>query len=419
MTHSLVKTYLTCSECGNNFAIAPFFSGCPNCAKKGILKVLEVAYEYDHVPPPPPERTRISQFGKYANLLPGGDIDQRISLGEGSTPLIPSKIIGRQLGLKNLFFKNESVNPTWSFKDRYVSVTVNVARSLGYKNTIVASTGNLGVSAAAFSAAAGMKCLFIAPDKVSSTIIAHARLHRAIVAVTNWEDRHKIAAHIAERYKWFPIALFMPMPIHNPFGVEGYKTIGYEIIEDLGCAPAAVLFPCARGNGLYGTWKGFKEARNWGWIKSLPSMVSCQPIGANSLEESIRMGASEPLKLPPIKSVALSTAETVADAHALASIRESRGFAFSASEEDIIAAVRLLGQEGLCLEPASALPVACLSKIVEKKFFSSDDLIVCVLTATGIKWPEQLKLHCGDKEPTKIDSSPEAIEKFFASLNGR
>ncbi len=417
MTHNLAKTYLTCSECGSNFDFAPLFTGCPTCAHKGILKVLEVAYEYDHLPSPPPERKPIREFGKYADLLPGGDLDRRISLGEGSTPLIRSKIIGRQLGLKNLFFKNESMNPTWSFKDRYVSVTVNVARSLGYKNTIVASTGNLGVSAAAFSTAAGMRCLFIAPCEVSSTVITQARLHGAIVAMSCWEDRHKIATYIAEKHKWFPIALFMPMPIHNPFGVEGYKAIGYEIIEDLGCAPAAVLFPCARGNGLYGTWKGFKEAMNWGWIEGLPCMMSCQPIGANSLEESIRIGAAEPLKLPPITSVAMSTAETVADGHALAAIRESQGFAFSASEEDILSAVQLLGREGLCIEPASALPVACLPKIVEQRIFSSDDSIVCVLTATGIKWPEQLKHHYLDEKPLEIDSSPEAIEKLLTSIN--
>jgi threonine synthase len=309
------------------------------------------------------------------------------------------------------------MNPTWSFKDRYVSVTVNVARSLGYKKTIVASTGNLGVSAAAFSAAAGMRCLFIATREASSAILAQAQLHGAIVMVTSGEDRHKIAAYIAENHKWFPIALFMPMPVHNPFGVEGYKTIGYEIVEDLGCAPGAILFPCARGNGLYGTWKGFKEARDWGWIDRLPAMVSCQPIGANSLEESLRVGAKEPVTLPPIKSVAISTTETVADGHALIAIRESRGVALSASDEDILSAMHDLGHEGLCVEAAAALPVACLPKIIEQRLVSSDAPIVCVLTAAGIKWPDQLKLPSMGSLPAEIDSSPEAIEEFLADIN--
>ena len=320
------------------------------------------------------------------------------------------------MGLKNLYFKNETTNPTWSFKDRYVSVTVNAARSFGNKKIVVSSTGNLGVSAAAYSAAAGMQCLCIVPHKISRLMIAQARLYGANVVFTQWEGRHLFVEQTVKKHDWFPVGLFMPNPIHNPFGVEGYKTIGYEIIEDLGESPGAVLFPCARGNGLYGMWKGFQEAYEWGWTDGLPAMISCQPIGANSLEESIRLGVDEAVTLPPIKSVALSTAETVADSHTLVAIRKSSGMALSASDDETLAAVISLGQEGLCVEPSAALSVACLPKMLEEHRISSDSPIVCVLTGAGIKWPDQLTNE--KSSVANIDATAEAIDRYLKKLSG-
>jgi threonine synthase len=410
-SHEVIEAKLTCRRCGHDFEIAPLISGCPVCIKEQCLSVLEVAYAWDTVPCRPSERRRIHRLGKYANLLPGGELRYRISLGEGAPPLIRSGILGPKLGLQNLYFKNETSNPTWSFKDRYVSVTVNIARSLGYEKTVVSSTGNLGVSAAAYSAAAGMQCLFVAPPGVSSSIMAQAGLHGAMVAVTPGEFRHRFVEHVAVRHRWFPIALFMPWPIHNPFGVEGYKSIGYELIEEFGRSPAAVLFPCARGNGLYGTWKGFKEAKAWGWVDRLPKMIGCQPVGANSLEESLRCGATEPVTLPPVQSVAFSTSESVAGGHALSAIRESDGIAVSATDQEILAAVRELGREGLCVETAAALPVACLPKVIERDLVSLDDTVVCVLTAAGIKWPDQLSQE--RTSPAEIEASKEAIDRFL------
>ena len=406
---------LICHDCGGEFDIAPYFTGCPVCAQKGSLRVLEVAYLFEGNPFPPSDRANKKGLWRFSGLLPGGDSDNLISLGEGGTALVRSKAIGPKLGLENLYFKNEFTNPTWSFKDRYVSVTINVARRLGYTKTVVASTGNLGVSAAAFSAAANMKCLFIAPPEASPAILAQAHLHGATIAITPWEGRHQFLEYIAKNHNFFPISLFMPMPVHNPFGVEGYKTIGYEIIEDLGVSPAAVLFPCARGNGLYGTWKGFKEANEWGWVEQLPAMVSCQPIGANSLEESLCLGVSEPVELPPARSVATSTTETVSDSHALTAIRESQGTAVSASDDEILDAMQQLGREGLCVGAASALPVACLPKIVDSGLVKPKDTIVCVLTAAGIKWPDQL-VNQG-LSTIEVEPSADAIEEFLSRFS--
>jgi len=377
-----------------------------------MIRVLEVTYSTDEPPKPPSRRPYGNGLWRFADLFPDIDSDKRTTLGEGGTPLVESNIIGEKLGLKHLYFKNEFMNPTWSFKDRYVAVTISIARHLGYTKTVVASTGNLGVSAAAYSAAAGMDCLFIAPAEAPPPVLAQAHLHGATIVTTTWEGRHRFLAHVARNHNRFPVGLFMPMPIHNPFGIEGYKTIAYEIVEALGTAPAAVLFPSARGNGLYGAWKGFKEAKEWGWIDDLPAMVSCQPVGANSLEASLELGVSDPVELPPVRSVATSTTETVSDGRALSAIRESKGTALSASDEEILRAMGDLGREGLCVEAASALPVAGLPKLIESGFLKADDVVVCVLTAAGIKWPDQL-LEQG-LTTVDVDASEDAIDAFLS-----
>jgi threonine synthase len=334
-----------------------------------------------------------------------------VSLGEGDTPLTPSRVIGPRLGLSRLYFKNETVNPTWSFKDRYVAVTVNVARTLGYRRAVVSSTGNLGVSAAAYCSVAGLACLFLAPPDTAGPLLSQARLHGAEVVRTSSEGRQVLFEHLARHRGWFPIGLFLPRPVHNPFGVEGYRTIAYEVLEELGAAPAAVLFPCARGNGLYGAWKGFRDARRWGWATDVPAMVACQPLGANSLEVSLRRGDADVIELPPAESIAASTCETVADRHALEAIRASRGAALSATDEELIHAMADLGREGLCVEPASALVVACLPRWLAQAQPPADAPVVCLLTATGTRWPAELARW--DPGQAWIEPTPDAVDRHL------
>jgi len=353
---------------------------------------------------------------RYLDLLPGGDADDWVSLGEGGTNLQRSRVIGPRLGLGSLYFKNETTNPTWSFKDRYVAVTVNVARRFGFRRAVVSSTGNLGVSVAAYAAAAGMDCLFIALPGTARPILDQARLHGAHVVITGPQSRQEVFEHCARHEDWFPVGLFLDRPVQNPFGIEGYKTFAYEMIEALGRAPAAVLFPCARGNGLYGAWKGFREAREWGWASTLPAMVAGQPVGANSLEVSLGQGAERAVELPRIESVAFSAAETIADDHALAAIRESGGDALSVGDEEILDAARDLGREGLCVEASSALPVACLPRLLERRGFGADDPVVCVLTAAGMKWPEHLDL--GGPPIVEVENDAHVLDAYLAGLGG-
>ena len=413
-TSEMTEWWLSCGRCGSRFEIGPLIFGCPACAREDVLSVLEAGCNPRVTPAAPDARRGPKDLRGYLDLLPGGDADGWVSLGEGGTALVRSRIIGRKLGIPNLYFKNETTNPTWSFKDRYVAVTVNVGRMLGYRRAVVSSTGNLGVSAAAYCAAAGMDCLFLAQPGTSRPIIEQAHLHGAHVLLLDRDDRQQVLEYLPRHRGWFPIGLFLSRSVNNPFGVEGYKTFAYEMIEDLGAPPAAVLFPCARGNGLYGAWKGFMEAEKWGWAEGLPAMVACQPTGANSLEVSLERRLDHAVELPPVESVAFSTNETVADDHALRAIRESGGAALSVGDEEILQATRDLGREGLYVEPSSALPVACLRQLMERLDFGPADAVVCVLTAAGVRWPGQM--NTGKSPLPEIKGVPEEVDRYLQAL---
>src|SRR5262249_14569902 len=147
------------------------------------------------------------------------------------------------------------------------------------------------------------------------------------------------------------------------------------------------LFPCARGNGLYGAWKGFREVARYGWSGAAPAMAACQPVGSNSLEVSLAQGSQRSIELPRAASIAQSAAEAVASDHALAALRESGGWAVSATDAEIQSATEELLQEGLSVETSSALPIAGLKHLVQRNLVTRDAPVVCVLTASGLRWP--------------------------------
>ncbi|MCC7273992.1 MAG: pyridoxal-phosphate dependent enzyme [Alphaproteobacteria bacterium] len=379
--------HLACTRCGRAVPFGPRVTGCAACAAGGVVGLLECVRPDG--PAPARATTAGRSMARYRHLLPVPPALDWVSLGEGDTALIRSRHIGPRLGLPDLHFKLEQQNPTLSFKDRYVALTVNLARYFGFRRVVVSSTGNLGVSVAAYAAAAGMACRFVAPRDVPAGILAEAALHGAEVEIVEKERRFARFEALAREPQWFPVGLFMNRAVQNPFGIEAYRTFAYEMIEALGRPPDAVLFPCARGNGLYGAWKGFRDAAEWGWADRTPQMVGCQPTVANSMEASLAAGSPTAIALPPADSVARSICETVTGDKALGAIRESGGTAASAGDDRIIAAVLALGREGINAEAGAATTVACLETLVRDGRIRPGTVVVCVLTGAGHRWPEQ------------------------------
>ena len=379
---------LECQTCRTQFAFAPMVRGCPDCASRGIIGLLELHRTGVAVAASLSSRSGRG-LSRWLDLLPVPASQPWLSLGEGGTALVRSRIIAKRLGIQHLYFKLEQQNPTLSFKDRFVALTVNVARGFGFRRIAVSSTGNLAVSVAAYAAAAEMDCMIIVPRGIPPGILSESNLYGARVAVIERELRFQALEAAAENKAWFPLGLFLPRAVQNAFGVEGYRSFAYEIVEELGEAPGAMLFPCARGNGLYGAYKGFQDCVSAGWATRMPRMTATQPLGANSLEISMSRNTPKAVEMAPFDSVARSTSETVASDDALRAIRESGGMALSANEDEIRGAVLALGQEGLNAEAGAALPVACLPKLCAAGALEGDRPVVCVLTASGLRWPDQ------------------------------
>lgn len=379
---------LRCQTCRTAYDVGPMVRGCPECATHGRIGLLELtrtsALTSDGF------TKRVGRgLDRWLDFLPVQDKSVFLSLGAGGTALIPSRIIGKRLGIPHLYFKLEQQNPTASFKDRFVAISANAARSFGFRKIVVSSTGNLAISVAAYAAALEMESMVIVPHGTPQGILAEAGFYNARIVVTERELRFAALETAAGCADWFPIGLFLAKPVQNAFGVEGYRSFAYEVVEQLGEAPGAMLFPCARGNGLYGAFKGFLDCRDAGVIARLPRLVATQPERANSIEVSLARGASSAVELPPFQSAAKSTSETVSSDDALDAIRASAGFGLSASEEEIQNAAGSLAEEGLNVETSSALPIACLPKLFRAQGFDRDRPVVCVLTAGGQRWMEK------------------------------
>jgi threonine synthase len=385
----LAAWQLVCAACGATYDFAPLVRGCPACSTTSEPRLLELHFRPDEIPQSPSSRRSGRGLMRYLDLLPV-DGERFVSLGEGGTPLLPSQEIGPSLGLKRLFFKNDTANPTWSFKDRYVATSIAAAHQFGFRNVVVTSTGNLGISTAAYCARARLGCHIVAPDDMPTVARSRAEALGATILTVTATERQRTFESLSHQDGWFPLGLFLPRAVSNPFGVEGYKTFAYELIEALGDAPAAVLFPCARGNGLYGTWKGFCEAREWGWTDTAPRMIACQPRGADSLVISLRQGTTQPIELPPFASVAHSASESIGSEHALRALSASGGDAIAVDEGEIVAAqAELARSEGLLVEASSALVIAGLRALAKRRPFDPEQTIVCVLTGPGFVLEQQ------------------------------
>lgn len=373
-----------CVRCSFRSGLDAWFLGCPDCGRQGTVSVLEAVYPDDARPTAAPFGATRDGFWGFAPRLPVPDAASRLTIGEGNTPLVRSRRIGPALGLPELLFKCEGANPTLSFKDRYAAVTVSVAKSLGFQKVVVSSTGNYGAAVSAYAAVADLPCVVLCADSVPGLVLEQIVHFGGQPVVIEGPDRFSLVDYLVSEHGWFPAGLFLETRVHNPFGVEGYKTIAWEIVRDLGDVPDAVVFPCARGNGLYGTWKGFRDLHELGIIHRIPRMIACQPVGSATIAASLQAGTS--VRLSPNRSVAVSINEDLASARAIDAVRKSGGTAIPVSDEAAVAAARSLGAEGIWAEVSSALAVAGVEQLVEAGDLDEDMRVVVVLTGSGAKW---------------------------------
>lgn len=365
-----MNCWLECRVCRFRREIGPSEHGCPDCTRAP----LEVRYEAK-----PFEQTALPGIWRWSARLP--PVKEILTLGEGNTPLLP---VGLPDGSR-MWLKNETINPTWSYKDRFNAATVAMAREFGKKGVAATTTGNHGMSAAAFAAAGGLACAAFCHTGASEVQVEMMRRYGA--RTQRGGDRAAGVRALLESGEWFPSTGLCPRNGYsNPYGIEGYKTIAFELAAQLGRAPDRVYVPLGGGDGLYGIWKGFRELFEVGAIDRIPAMIGCQAEGANPYVRALRAKARTLTAVPDTSSAALSIAEAIGGDHALDAIIDSHGDAVDCTDSQLAATADWLAKRGIGVELSSAAPVA--ARLAANG--AGDRIDVAVLTGAAIKWPEHL-----------------------------
>ncbi len=388
MSPAAMVAALECLRCGTVYDDQRLFTGCPRCARDSINVNLSVRLEAGALAPITsasfPQAPR--SLWRFRRLLPFPDVAP-VSLGEGATPLVHLERLGRRLGLSRLYAKDESQNPTWSYKDRLCSLAVTHAAATGARVVTISSTGNHGASTAAYAARAGLPCVIFTvasvPDTMKTLMQAYGAL---VVACGTSEERWALMREGIERHGWYPTSGWSVPPIgSNPFGIEGYKTIACEIAEDLDwTAPDVVAVPSCYSDGLYGIWKGWRELHALGLVKTRPRMLAAEPHGP--LAHALARGLETPEKVAAGPSVAFSIASPYGTYQGLAALKQSGGRGVPITDEGIFEAQReLAGEEGLYAEPSAIVGLTAVMHLARQKAIEPDQTVVVVLTSGGLK----------------------------------
>lgn len=366
------------------------FAGCPRCRESGAAVNLTVTLDLWPLRGLTRESLPATPRGlwRFSGTLPV-DASHAVSLGEGATPLIHLERLGRRLGLPRLYAKDESQNPTWSYKDRLCSVAVTHAVETGARVITISSTGNHGASTAAYAARAGLPCVIFTlasvPDTMKTLMQAYGA---AVVACPTSESRWALMREGVERLGWYPTSGFVIPPIgSNPYGVEGYKTIAYEIAEDLDwTAPDLVVVPSAYSDGLFGIWKGWTELHTLGLAKTLPRMIAAEPFGP--LAHALAQNLDVPECVPSGSSVAFSIASPYGTYQGLTALKDSHGAGVQITDEGIFESQRALARdEGIFAEPSSIASLAAVMQLSAQRKLDPEQTIVVILTSSGLKDP--------------------------------
>jgi threonine synthase len=381
---------LQCLRCGSRYDRLHYAQDCQNChaqTPSNLVVEYEASFAASRAKPGPEAGKGLWRYG---DLLPVSESDA-VTLGEGGSPLHPLNTIGRRLGLKNLFGKDETRNPTWSFKDRLACIAVSVAKKIGAPAIVSSSTGNAGAAAAAYAAKAGLPCIVFTAKGVVGPLVTQMRVYGATVVETaSKADRWPLMQRAVRELGWFPTSPFFgPVVGSNPFGIEGYKTIAYEIAEQMQWqVPDCCVLPVCYGDALLGMWRGFEEMRSFGWTDRVPKMMAAEIYG--SLGAALKSGSDAVPDMPQTHdTVAKSTTATRSTFQAVHVLRRSGGMATTVSNESIMQWQQALASaEGFYVEPASAGTLAAVAQLTGSGHIKADDTVVALLTASGLKDPD-------------------------------
>jgi threonine synthase len=383
---------LQCSQCGRSYDYTQVQTFCPRC-QAPLLARYDLAAARQKLDPLEISR-RPRGMWRWSELLPVIDPRNQVSLGEGDTPVLPLPRLGQALELEHLFAKDESLNPTGSFKARGLAAAISKARELGITKVIIPTAGNAGGAMAAYAARAGMQAAVFMPRDSPQANIVECQMAGASVTLVNGliSDAARAAGELARDQGWFDLSTFK-----EPYRVEGKKVMGYELAETFGWElPEVIIYPTGGGTGLVGMWKAFDELQALGWLKrpGRPRLVSVQAEGCAPVVKAFQEGAAACTFWSNAHTLAsgLRVPKSFADRLILANLRQSQGTAVAVSDDEIQGAqARLAAVEGLFAAPEGAATLAALERLVAEGWVRPEERIVLFNTGTGLKYIQNVQ----------------------------
>ena len=334
-------------------------------------------------------RDRVPTMWRYRELLPVFDNEAPVTLGEGFTPLLHAPRLGAALGLQRLYVKDESLNPTNSFKARGQSTAVTRARALGARTLSIPSAGNAGTALAAYAARAGLEARVFLPRDAKPAFARECELYGATLTLVDGliTDAGRVAAAAGTSLGWYDVST-----LKEPYRLEGKKTMGYELAEQLDWTlPDWVVYPTGGGTGLIGMWKAFEELEAIGWIPEgrRPRMVSVQAEGCAPIVRGFEQGLDRGVAIDQPRTIAdgLRVPHAVADFLMLRVLRDSRGTALTAADDEMVRAMRRLGaHEGVSAAPEGGAALVAIERLVAERRILRGDTVVLFNTGGALKY---------------------------------
>jgi len=391
---------LECTNCGARQTRDTPYTVCEKCG--GVVEYRLVVDKVKFSGP--------LTFWRYRAVLPR--VSVAVSLGEGGTPLRRADRLAEAFHFKNLYLKDETRNPTYSFKDRSAALIISDAKSRGYDSIVCASNGNHGASISAYATKEDIQCNLVIPSGVDIGKLAQMLMYDAKIAQTgdSIEEAIERARRLESEMGWYQATTEL-----NPLSIEGIKTISYELVEQNG-VPDYVISAMGSGATLHALWKGFKELEQLGIIDRTPKMIGVQAMGCAPIVRAYQEGRSKPVSIQDrsTEATAIRVGNPIYGELALQALQESGGFAVAVTDTEMLEAGKEIARnEGVFAEPASSAPVASLRSEEVRKRISPDADIVCIITSSGLKTDDILRNITKRKKSPRLGSRLATKERIL------
>lgn len=377
---------LNCTKCGKEFSSKEINFRCDICNEPLELEEIKTGKIT--------EGNILSQniLERYSDFFPFLNLTKEVSLGEGFTTLTKSSNLAKNIGVKELYFKNESQNPTWSFKDRGTVTALQHALNLGFKKIGTVSSGNMAPSVAAYGSKSNLETFIFVKQGIPSEKINPIAIYNPNLLKINgnYDDIYLESYRVGKENNIY----FMNSDV--PFRVEGSKTIAFEICEQLNFKmPDYVVVPTSSGGNTRGIEKGFREFKNCGLINKIPKIICAQASGCSPIVEAYENGREEINRFENANTIAHAIENPFPPSgnQMLRMLKVNGGMAVGVTDEEIIDAQGILARDGIFIQPASAVPLAAVIKLKNQNYLNENDSVVCVVTGSGLKYTAAFEKH--------------------------